>query len=271
MIAHVRGRPSGAAFLFVRCPAPSRPQLSREQAHAVRNRADLRESRRRFRARRRLLADGDDGRALSRLRRRHRRGLARLFASAPGRGADDPGRQALAHVQSLSDAGGRASGAAADRGDLRRPGFLQQFGRRGQRGGGQDGAQAPVGRRPSREVPHPDFRRRLSRAHAGDDRRRRTGQVHRGFRAEGGRLRPDPGNRPRRRGGGDRPGNRRADDRADPGRRRRAGDPAGVSQGLARAVRQARPAADLRRNPDRRRSHRPAASPTSIPAPFPTS
>ena len=75
------------------------------------------------------------------------------------------------------------------------------------------------------KLPHPDLRRRIPRPHAGDDRRRRAGQISRGLRPQGRRLRPDPDHRSRRGRGGDRTRNRRDPDRADPGRGRRARGP----------------------------------------------
>ena len=64
--------------------------------------------------------------------------------------------------------------------------------------------------------------------------------------------------------GGDRPGDRRDPDRADPGRGRRARRTAGVPARPARDLRPARPAADLRRGADRRRPHRAASSPMRV-------
>ena len=93
--------PAGRRFCFCAAPRRRARSLRGSNADAIRNRADLRESRRRVRARRRLLADGDDGRALSRLRRRHRRGLARLFPSPSRRGADDARPRKLWHTSNL--------------------------------------------------------------------------------------------------------------------------------------------------------------------------
>ena len=139
------------------------------------------------RAGRRLLADDDDGERYLDFGGGIAVASLGLFASPSRRGADEPGRQALAYVQPVPDARRRAPRRAARRRDLRRSRLLHQFRRRGQRGGDQDGAQAPIGRRPSRALSHSDLRGRLSRPHAGDDRRRRPGQISR--RASGPRSR----------------------------------------------------------------------------------
>ena len=186
------------------------------------HRPDLRPRECRLRARRGLLAHVDGRRALSRFRRRHRRDLGRPRPSASGRSADEPGLEAVAHFEPLSESRGRALCAPSGRRHLRRPRVLRQFGRRGQRGGGEDGAPAPVGRRPSRALSHAHLRGRLPRPDARDDRRRRPGQISRRLRPQGRRLRPDSADRPRGGRGRDRAGNRLHHDRADPGRGRGA-------------------------------------------------
>ena len=103
--------------------------------------------------------------------------------------------------------------------------------------------------------PHPHLRRRVPWPHAGHDRRRRPGQISRRFRAQGRRLRPDSADRSQGGRGGDRAGDGHDHDRADPGRGRGAGRPAGVPARLARDLRPARPPFDLRRSADRRRPH----------------
>jgi len=92
-------------------------------------------SRRRLRARRRLLADCDEpasdistfgaGIAVNVLGHAHPRLVAR---------PDRAGRQDLAQLQPVPDPRRRTAGAAARRRDLRRPRLLHQFGGRGQRG-----------------------------------------------------------------------------------------------------------------------------------------
>ena len=120
----------------------------------------------------------------------------------------------------------------------------------------QDGAQVAIGRRPSRALRHPHLRGRLPWPHPGDHRRRRPGQISRGFRPEGRGLRPDSVRRPRGRRGGDRPADRRDHDRADPGRGRRAGRSAALPARPARALRRAWAVADLRRSAERHGPHR---------------
>ena len=62
---------------------------------------------RRVRARRGRLAVHGGRRAISRFRRRHRRQCVRPCPSAAGRGADRAGAEALAHLQPLSRPGGK--------------------------------------------------------------------------------------------------------------------------------------------------------------------
>ena len=212
----------------------------------IRHRPDLRPRQRRFRARRGLLAGVDGRRALSRFRRRHRRDLGRPRPSAPGRSADEPGLEAVARFEPVPESRGRALCAPSGRRHLRRPRVLRQFGRRGQRGGGEDGAPAPVDRRPSRALSHAHLRGRVPRPYARDDRRRRPGQISRRLRSQGRRLRPDSADRPRGGRGRDRAGNRLHHDRADPGRGRGAARSARIPARLARDLRPAWPCADLR-------------------------
>ena len=95
-------------------------------------------------------------------------------------------------------------------------------------------------RRPSRAVPYPHLRGRVSWPHARHARRRRPGKYLEGFGPKVDGLRPDPDHRSRRRRGGDRPRDGRDHDRADPGRGRRARRRPRVPQGLARNLRRAR-------------------------------
>ena len=158
---------------------------------------------------------------------------------------DEPGLEAVARFEPLPECP-RASASRAASSTRPSPiSFSSPTRRGGQRGRDQDGAQAPFGRRPSRALSHPHLRGRLPWPHAGDDRRRRPGQISRRLRPQGRRLRPDPGDRPRCGRGGDRAGDRRDHDRADPGRGRGAGHSPGLPAGLARDLRPARPALDL--------------------------
>ena len=82
-----------------------------------------------------------------------------------GRGHHRAG-QAQGHprLQSLPHPGGRAAGRPAVRGELCRHGVLRQFRRRGDGRRDQDGAQVPVGERPSRALPHHHLRGLVSTA-----------------------------------------------------------------------------------------------------------
>ena len=88
------------------------------------------------------------------------------------------------------------------------------------------------------------------------DRRHRQQEISGRLRPAGRRLRPGAVRRSRRGQEGDRSGDRRDPDRADPGRGRRARAAAEFPARAARAVRPARPAADLRRDADRLCAHR---------------
>ena len=84
----------------------------------------------------------------------------------------------------------------------------------------------------------------------------RQQEISRRLRPAGGRLRSGAVRRSRSRQEGDRPADRRHFGRADPGRGRRARAAVELPARLADAVRSTRPAADLRRDPDRLRAHR---------------
>ena len=104
-----RSRPPRGGVLFLTSSA-AEPQPGTEPASDFRDRTCLRTRRPDVRAGRRLLADDGRRRALPRFRRRHRRRLARPFAPASRRDADLAGRKALAHVEPVPDARGRAAG-----------------------------------------------------------------------------------------------------------------------------------------------------------------
>ena len=105
-------------------------------------------------------------------------------------------------------------------GDLRRQGVLHQFRRRGAGMRDQDGAALSLCQRPSGALPHHHLRGRLPRPHAGDDRRRRPGEISRGLRPEGAGLRPGAVRRPRGAVEAAISRDRGDPDRADPGRGR---------------------------------------------------
>ena len=86
----------------------------------------------------------------------------------------------------------------------------------------QDGAQVSVGERPAGALSHHHLRGRLPRPHARDARGRRPEEISRRLRPGGRGLRPGAVRRSRGGQGGDRAGDRRDPDRADPGRGRRA-------------------------------------------------
>ena len=195
-------------------------------------------------------------RALSRFYLRRRGQRLRPCASLHGRGADRAGHEALARLQSLPHPGRRAAGRPAVRLELRRYRVLPELRRRSHRMRDQDGAQIPVGERQAGALPHYHLRRRLPRPHARGHRRHRQQEISRRLRPAGRRLRPGGLRRSRSDQEGDRAGDRRHHDRAGDGRGRRARAAACLPQSPARAVRQAWPAADFRRDPDRHRPHR---------------
>ena len=113
--------------------------------------------------------------------------------------------------------------------------------------------------RPSRALPHHHLRRRLPRPHAGDHRRRRPvrniSKVSAPRSTASTRSRSTTSTPPRRLISA---GDRGDPDRAGAGRGRHPPGADAVAEAAARALRQARPAADLRRGPVRRRPHRQA-------------
>ena len=238
----------------------SRPVLTfsdrHDQERDVASASRIRQGRSRLRARRGRVADRDQRRALSRFHLRRRGECARPLPSASGRGAAGAGDQAVAHVEPVQEPGRRAARGAAVRAELCRLRVLRQFRRRGD--GMRDQGHAQISRRqgPSRALSHHHLRRRVSRPHAGDAGRDRLGEISRRLRAADGRLRPGAARRSRSRQEGDRPAHRRHPDRTGAGRRRRARRAACVLQGVARALRRQRPAADLRRGADRHGPHR---------------
>ena len=171
--------------------------------------------------------------------------------------------EALAHLQPLPHPGAGAAGRAAGRQHLRRHRVLRQFRRRGDRVRHQDGAQVPGDDRriPSATASSPS--KAPSTAARWRPRRRRPAEIPGGLRPHGRGLRPGAVRRPQRAAReGDRPGDRRHPDRAGPGRGRHARRLArSILRGTARAVRRVRPAAVLRRDPDRHGPHRQAVRP----------
>ena len=109
------------------------------------------------------------GRALSRFRRRHRGECARPCASASGRGADRAGRQALAHLQSLSASrarsGWRSGLSTATFADTV---FFTNSGAEAIECAIKTARRYHFVERPSGALPHHHLRRRLPRPHAGD-------------------------------------------------------------------------------------------------------
>ena len=210
----------------------------------------------RFRAWRRLLADRDQWRALSRFHLRRRGECARPCPSGAGRGVAGAGDEALAHVEPVPEPGRREARRAAVQRELRGLRVLLQFRRRS--AGMRDQDRAPLSRRqgPSGALSHHHLRRRLPWPHAGDAGRDRLGKISRRFRPADGRLRPGAAWRSRGGEEGDRSADRRHPDRADPGRGRRAFGDARLPEGVAPALRREGPAARLRRGADRHGPHR---------------
>ena len=181
-------------------------------------------------------------------------------------------REALARLESVPHPARRAAGRPAVRGDLRRHRVLHQFRRRGDRMRDQDGAQISIGQRPARALPHHQLRGRLPRPHAGGARGRpATRNISRasarrspGFdqvpfgdlEAVKAAIGPQTAAiliEPIQGEGGVRVGRRQFPARP------------------ARALRRARPAADLRRDPDAASAAPASCSPMSAPASRPTS
>ena len=147
-----------------------------DQKRRVASASRFRQGRSRFRARRGLLADRHQWRALSRFHLRRRGECARPLPSASGRSAAGAGDQALAHVEPVQEPGRRAAGGAAVRAELCRLRVLRQFRRRGDGMRHQGHAQISRRQGPSRALPHHHLRRRVPRPHAGDARRDRLGR-----------------------------------------------------------------------------------------------
>ncbi len=99
------------------------------------------------------------------------------------------GRQALAHLESVSNPAGRESRRAPLRGELRRLCFFHQFRRRSPRRRHQDRAQISVGERPSGEVPHHHLQGRFPRPHHRHHLGRRESEISRRVRTRARRLR----------------------------------------------------------------------------------
>ena len=213
-----------------------------DQQRDVASASRIRQGRSRFRARRGLLADRDQRRALSRFHLRRRGERARPLPPASGGGAAGAGHQTVAHVEPVQEPGRREAGGAAVRTELCRLRLLRQFRRRSD--GMRDQGHAQISRRqgPSRALSHHHLRRRVSRPHAGDAGRDRLAEISRRFWAAGGRFRPGAARRSRCREEGDRPADRGHPDRAAAGRRRRARRAACLLQGAAPALRRQGPA-----------------------------
>ena len=176
---------------------------------------------------------------------------------------DRAGREGDPRLQPVPRARAGEARRPAVRAKLRGLCVLRQFRRRGDGRRDQDRAQVPRRQRAARALSHHHVRRRVPRPHARDARGRRTEEISRRLRARGRGLRPGAVRRPRGGEEGDRAADRRDPDRADPGRRRRAraGEP--VPPQPARALRPARPAADLRRGAVR---HGPQRRAVRVPA-----
>src|SRR5450631_2496092 len=202
------------------------------------------------------MADSDQRRTLSRFHLWRRGECAGPRASASGRSIAGTGDETVAHVEPVQESGWRAARGTAVRGELRRPCVFRKLRRRGDGMRDQDHAQISRRQGPRGALSHHHLRRRISRPHASDAGGDRVGQISRGFRAADGWLRSGHARRPRRRQKGDRSAHRGHPERTAAGRGRRTRGAARLLQGVARAVRRQRPAADLRRGADRHGPHR---------------
>ena len=248
----------GAALSFS-APASSAapcPETSRDLAAA----AHLCARRPRLRARRRRLAGDARRRALSRFRRRHRGQRARPCPSASRRGADRAGRQALAHLEPLPDPGRRAAGRS---GSSTRPSPTWSSSpiRAPRRSSARSRWRANITRRtasPSASASSPSkapstaARSRPSRPAASRNTSKASARRSRAstrcpFGDRRGAARPRSARRP-------------AAILIEPiqGEGGVRVVPPELPARAARALRRARPAADLRRGPDRHRPHRQA-------------
>ena len=251
-VAALRGAPSSGAFCGRSQTSSDRHDQQRRVASAPR----FRQGRSRLRARRGRVAGRHQRRSLSRFHLGRRGQCARPLPSASGRSAAGAGHQALAHVEPVQVARRRQARRAAVRAELCRLRVLLQFRRRGDGMRDQGGAQVSRRQGPSRALSHHHLRRRVPRPHAGDAGRDRLRQISRRLRPADGRLRPGAAWRHRSGEEGDRPAHRRHPDRAGAGRGRRPLGAERVLQGVARTLRQAWPAAGVRRGADRHGPHR---------------
>jgi hypothetical protein len=134
------GRPSGAAFLFcgVRAPTSGSRTLEPVQGVGQVNTAHATSAIVPTYARANVAFERGEGCWLVSTEGE------RYLDFGAGRSADEPGLEAVARFEPVSESRGRTLCAPSGRRHLRRPRVLRQFGRRGQRGGGEDGAPAPV-------------------------------------------------------------------------------------------------------------------------------
>ena len=205
-----------------------------------------------------------DGRALSRFRRAASRSRARPRPSASGRGAERAGAASSGTSRtSIRIPDRRALAERLVAATFADTVFFSNSGAEAIECAIKMARKLSFGERPARALPHHHLRGRLPRPHAGDASRpaasRNTSRASaRWCRAS---TRSPFGDLEAVRGG-DRPGDGGDPDRADPGRgrhpRRRRRE---FLRGLRAALRRARPAADLRRGPDRHGPHRQALRP----------
>ena len=192
-----------------------------------------------FRARRGLLADRDQRRALSRFHLRRRGQCARPCPSASGRGAAGAGEK-LWHMSNLfkSPDGERLAARLCEQ-SFADFVFFANSGAEAMECAIKIARKYHAAKGHPRALSHHHLRRRVPRPHAGDAGRDRLGQISRRLRPADGRLRPGAARRSRGGEEGDRPAHRRHPDRAGAGRGRRARGAACLLQGAARALRRA--------------------------------
>ena len=198
------------------------------------------------------------GRGISGLRGRHRHHWAWPRQPHPGRGDQEPGREAVARVQHLPHPRPGRTGQAADRRHLRRRGVLHQLRHRGDRVRPEDGAQVSLGQRSARAHRHHRLRRRLPRTQLRRCLRRRQPVLRRGLRPAAARLCQPAIRRHGRAEGRHGTHHRGGDHRAGAGGGRRPLAAGGRPDRAARDVHRQRRPVDLRRDPVRPWPHRQA-------------